>query len=44
MATVIAEASVEERTDPGLIQDKIRNELRRFVRNGPDGARWCCRL
>ena len=32
VATVIAEASVEERTDPGLIQDKIRNELRRFVR------------
>ena len=32
IATVIAEASVEERTDPGLIQDKIRNELRRFVR------------
>ena len=32
IATVIAEASVEERTDPGLIQEKIRNELRRFVR------------
>ena len=32
VATVIAEASVEERTDPGLIQEKIRNELRRFVR------------
>ena len=32
IASVIAEASVEERTDPGLIQDKIRNELRRFVR------------
>jgi ribonuclease J len=29
---VIAEASVEERTDSGLIQEKIRNELRRFVR------------
>jgi ribonuclease J len=32
IVTVIAEASVEERTDPGLIQEKIRNELRRFVR------------
>jgi ribonuclease J len=32
IASVIAEASVEERTDPGLIQEKIRNELRRFVR------------
>ena len=32
IATVIAEASVEERTDSGLIQEKIRNELRRFVR------------
>jgi ribonuclease J len=32
IANVIAEASVEERTDPGLIQDKIRTELRRFVR------------
>jgi ribonuclease J len=32
IATVIAEASVEERTDPGLIHEKIRNELRRFVR------------
>ena len=29
---VIAEASVEERTDPGLMQEKIRVELRRFVR------------
>ncbi|MGH9174003.1 MAG: ribonuclease J, partial [Vicinamibacterales bacterium] len=32
ISMVIAEASVEERTDPGLIQEKIRNELRRFVR------------
>ena len=29
---VIAEASVEERTDPGLITEKIRVELRRYVR------------
>lgn len=29
---VIAEASVEERTDPGMIQEKIRVELRRYVR------------
>jgi ribonuclease J len=32
IAVVIAEASVEERTDPGLIQEKIRLELRRFLR------------
>jgi ribonuclease J len=29
---VIAEASVEERTDPGMMQEKIKQELRRFVR------------
>jgi ribonuclease J len=29
---VIAEASVEERTDVGLIQEKIRVEVRRFLR------------
>lgn len=29
---VIADASVEERTDPGMMQEKIRLELRRFVR------------
>jgi ribonuclease J len=29
---VIAEASVEERTDPGMMQERIRLELRRFVR------------
>jgi ribonuclease J len=29
---VVAEASVEERTDPGMMQEKIRQELRRFVR------------
>ncbi len=32
LSVVIAEASVEERTDPGLIQERIRQELRRFVR------------
>jgi ribonuclease J len=32
IATVIAESSVEEKTDPGLIQEKIRVELRRFLR------------
>ena len=32
IAMVIAEASVEERTDPGLMQEKIRVELRRFLR------------
>jgi ribonuclease J len=29
---VIAEASVEERTDPGMMQERIRLELRRHVR------------
>jgi ribonuclease J len=32
ISVVIAEASVEERTDPGLIQEKIRLELRRFLK------------
>jgi ribonuclease J len=29
---VIAEASVEERTDPGLMNEKVRVEIRRFLR------------
>jgi ribonuclease J len=29
---VMAEANVEERTDPGMMQEKIRAELRRYVR------------
>jgi ribonuclease J len=29
---VIADASVEERTDPGLMNEKVRVELRRFLR------------
>jgi len=29
---VIAQASVEERTDQGLIKEKLRVELRRFFR------------
>jgi ribonuclease J len=28
----MTEASVEERTDPGLIQEKLRLELRRYLR------------
>jgi ribonuclease J len=32
ITVVIAEASVEERTDPGLINEKIRVELKRFLR------------
>jgi len=32
IAVVIAEASVEERTDPGLMNEKIRVELRRYLR------------
>jgi ribonuclease J len=29
---VIAEASVEERTDSGMMQERVRLELRRYVR------------
>ena len=32
VATVIERRSVEERTDPGLMQERIRVELRRFLR------------
>jgi ribonuclease J len=32
IADVIAGASVEERTDQGLIKERIRTELRRFFR------------
>ena len=32
LATTLAEASVEERTDPGLIKEKIRVDLQRFFR------------
>lgn len=32
ISVVIADAKVEERTDPGLIQEKIRLELRRFLK------------
>ena len=32
LGQVIASASIEERTDQGLIKEKIRVELRRFVR------------
>jgi ribonuclease J len=32
ITVVITEASIEERTDPGLINEKIRVELRRFLR------------
>jgi ribonuclease J len=32
IATLIAEANLEERTDPGLISEKIRVELRRYLR------------
>jgi ribonuclease J len=32
MPSVIAEASVEERTDSGLMNEKVRVELRRFLR------------
>lgn len=29
---VVAEASIEERTDPGMMQERVRVELRRYVR------------
>jgi ribonuclease J len=32
ITVVIADASVEERTDPGLMNEKVRVELRRFLR------------
>src|SRR6185295_8616337 len=32
LSEVIAQASVEERTDPGIIKEKVRVELRRFFR------------
>jgi ribonuclease J len=32
VTVVIAEASVEERTDPGLMNEKVRVEIRRFLR------------
>jgi ribonuclease J len=32
LATTLEEASVEERTDPGLIKEKIRVDLQRFFR------------
>ena len=32
LAEVIAQASLEERTDQGLIKEKLRVELRRFIR------------
>jgi ribonuclease J len=32
LPVVMAEAKVEERTDPGMMQEKIRAELRRYVR------------
>jgi ribonuclease J len=32
LTEVVEQASVEERTDPGLIKEKIRVELRRFLR------------
>jgi ribonuclease J len=32
LADVVAQASLEERTDPGLIKEKLRVELRRFIK------------
>jgi ribonuclease J len=32
LAEVVEQASVEERTDQGLIKEKLRIELRRFIR------------
>ena len=42
VTSAIAECSVEERTDPGLMKERIRTEVRRFPEetDGPaaDGA------
>jgi len=32
IATLLHETSPEERTDPGVVKEKIRSELRRFFR------------
>jgi ribonuclease J len=32
LSDVLGQTSVEERTDPGLIKEKLRVELRRFLR------------
>jgi len=32
LSEVMEQTSVEERTDPGLIKEKLRVELRRFLR------------
>ena len=32
LAEMIQGPSLEERTDPGLLRDKVRDELRRFLR------------
>ena len=32
VATAIDECSVEERTDPGLMKERIRTEVRRFLK------------
>ena len=32
LAEMVQQTSVEERTDPGLLRDKVRDEVRRFLR------------
>jgi ribonuclease J len=32
LAEMIGRIPVEERTDPGLLRDKVRDEVRRFLR------------
>ena len=32
LSEVMEQSSIEERTDPGLIKEKLRVELRRFLR------------
>jgi ribonuclease J len=32
LATVINSCSVEERTDPGLMKERIRTDVRRYLR------------
>jgi ribonuclease J len=40
---VIAEASVEEKTDPGMMQEKIRSSCAASCGRRPAVGPWCCR-
>jgi hypothetical protein len=42
LAEVIESSSLEERTDPGLLREKVRRSCAGSSVNGRGGARWCC--